>query len=101
MMMTGSAPISSDVLDFLKVSFCCPIIESYGLTESCGVSTMTYMSDPHSGHVGGPIQCVKIRLRDLPDMDYTIRSVPPRGEVCFQGSSVMTGYFKNWEQTKE
>lgn len=54
-MMTGSAPISSDVLDFLKVCFSCPIIESYGLTETMGCSTMTYMTDPHSGHVGGPL----------------------------------------------
>ena len=54
-MITGSAPISSDVLDFLKVCFSCPIIEGYGLTETCGSSTMTYMNDPHSGHVGGPI----------------------------------------------
>ena len=29
-MATGAAPISVDVLNFLKVSFCCPIIEGYG-----------------------------------------------------------------------
>lgn len=55
MMITGSAPISSDVLDFLKVCFSCPIVEGYGLTETMGSSTMTYLNDPHSGHVGGPI----------------------------------------------
>ena len=101
MMITGSAPIPHEVLDFLKVCFCVPIIEGYGLTESCGISTSTALTDAHSGHVGGPLQCVKVRLRDLPDMDYTIRSVPPKGEICFFGSSVSTGYFKNWEQTSE
>ena len=29
-MLTGAAPVSKEVLLFLKSSFCCPIVEGYG-----------------------------------------------------------------------
>lgn len=69
-MITGSAPISGDVLNFLKVVFCCPINEGYGMTESGGGSTITFGNDPQTGIVGGPLASVIIRLRDIPEMNY-------------------------------
>jgi long-chain acyl-CoA synthetase len=30
LMGTGTATISKDILDFSKVAFCCPILETYG-----------------------------------------------------------------------
>ena len=41
-MITGSAPISGDVLDFLKICFSAPICEGYGMTETCAGSCVTY-----------------------------------------------------------
>ena len=34
-------------------------------------------------------------------MDYSVKSDPPKGEICFAGSSIMSGYFKNPEKTAE
>ena len=76
-MLTGSAPIACDVLNFLKVCFCSPILEGYGLTETCAGSVLTLPYDPLSGHVGGPVANVKIRLRDIPEMNYMSSNNPP------------------------
>jgi len=100
-MLTGSAPIDGKVLKFLKICFACPIVEGYGMTETCAGSLITFPGDPEIGHVGGPLHNVKIRLRDIPDMNYLHTDPNPRGEVCFFGTGNMTGYFKNEEKTNE
>ena len=100
-MLTGSAPISKEVLDFLQICFCCDFLEGYGLTETCAGSCTTLPGDSESGHVGGPVANVKIRLRDIPEMGFLSSSDPPRGEICFWGPSIMKGYFLNEEKTKE
>jgi long-chain acyl-CoA synthetase len=69
-MITGSAPISKDILDFLKISACCPIIEGYGQTETMAGSFLTHQLDPTSGHVGGPTSNCEFKLIDIPEMSY-------------------------------
>lgn len=69
-MLTGGAPISGEVLDFLKVCFCAPIHEGYGLTETSAASSLTHKDDPESGHVGGIGEATKMRLKDVPEMGY-------------------------------
>ena len=102
LMLTGSAPIDGKVLSLLKICFCCPIVEGYGMTETSAGSFTTFPDDPEIGHVGGPLQNVKVRLRDIPEMNYLSTDQPhPRGEVCMFGSSIMKGYFKNPEKTAE
>lgn len=70
-MLTGSAPISSEVIDFLKVTAGCPIYEGYGSTESTGGSFVTSALDPNSGQVGGPTTATEFKLVDVPEMNYT------------------------------
>lgn len=81
-MITGSAPIDPEVLKFLKICFCVPVLEGYGLTETTGGAAVTLPSDPIAGHVGAPLTAFKFRLRDVPEMEYLSSDKPyPRGEI--------------------
>jgi long-chain acyl-CoA synthetase len=100
-MITGSAPISADILSYLKVVFSCPIREGYGQTETSAPATLTLLNDPRAGHVGGPRACVRLRLKDIPEMEYLSTDENPRGEICLKGPSIFSGYFKSDEKTKE
>lgn len=54
-MVSGSAPISTEVLDFLRICFMADIANGYGMTEGCGASTSAMLYDHDVGHVGGPL----------------------------------------------
>jgi len=106
-LFTGSAPISSTVMDFLRCCLSAPVLEGYGQTEGTCCSTT---SPPElqfgGGHVGGPINCNEICLMSVPDMNYTVNDVingkhVERGEICFRGPNVFQGYWKNAEKTAE
>eukprot|EP01114_Cavostelium_apophysatum_P003480 TRINITY_DN1338_c0_g2_i1.p1 TRINITY_DN1338_c0_g2~~TRINITY_DN1338_c0_g2_i1.p1 ORF type:complete len:663 (-),score=159.25 TRINITY_DN1338_c0_g2_i1:93-2081(-) len=99
LMITGSAPISDEVYQFLKICFCCPVLQGYGLTETCAAGTITMMEDPTWGNVGLPLACNEIRLADVPEMKYTTAN--NSGEVCFRGPNIFKGYYKDEEKTKE
>jgi len=88
-------------MDFFKICFSCEFFEGYGLTENCGGACVTAPGDPVSGHVGGPLQHIKAKLRDIPEMNYLSTNETPEGEICFYGSSIMPNYFKNQEKTAE
>jgi long-chain acyl-CoA synthetase len=104
--ITGSAPISKEVIDFLKIAFCCPIYEGYGQTENTGAACATFTGDSLSGHVGGILPTFLLKLEDVPEMNYFSTDqregeTHPRGEVCLKGPGVFVGYFKEPEKTAE
>ncbi|RUO96781.1 hypothetical protein BC936DRAFT_141465, partial [Jimgerdemannia flammicorona] len=121
--ISGSAPISPEVLDFLRICFSAEVYEGYGQTENfCGScllhpcliahlsnktppstpSLQTVRGDTTSGVVGAPFPCTEIKLVDVPDMDYTSKDEPhPRGEICVRGNSVLREFYKNPEKTAE
>lgn len=106
-MITGSAPISREVHNFLKIAFCCQIKEGYGQTESAAGISISWSTDPEVGHVGAPLPGLELKLVDVPDMNYTSEDLDhhgnpaPRGEVCYRGHVCFKGYFRQPEMTRE
>lgn len=100
--LSGSAPVSPDVIDFMRICFSADVYEGYGQTENFCGSCLTVSKDNTTGVVGIPFPCSEIKLVDVPDMEYTSNDQPfPRGEICIRGNSVMREYYKNPEKTAE
>jgi long-chain acyl-CoA synthetase len=105
-MITSSAPISKDVLNFLKIAFCCQINEGYGQTECAAPASLTWTQDPTCGHVGPPLPTCDFKLVDVPEMNYSTddkndEGQPmPRGEICYKGPNCFKGYFALPQATK-
>ena len=100
--VTGSAPLSPVLQEFIQVCFGCPVHEGYGLTETSGVSHLCDPRDMNIGHVGGPMVSCEMRLESVPDMNYSTDDLPcPRGEVLLRGPSIMNGYYKSPGLTAE
>ena len=100
-MITGSAPLSAQVKDFMRAVMGARMVEGYGLTESTAVASLCHINDASNFHVGMPSTGAELKLQDVPDMNYTSQTVPPCGEVCIRGPAIFKGYFKMPKQTAE
>jgi long-chain acyl-CoA synthetase len=102
--ISGSAPLTKDLADDIKILFCVPIVEGYGMTESTGASICSHMDDVRNESAGGSIQTAILKLMDVPEMKYSSKTVldgqpSPTGEIYVKGPIVFKGYFQNPEET--
>jgi long-chain acyl-CoA synthetase len=100
-MISGGAPLRSDIQKFLTVVFNTPIFQALGATEVAGCLTCTSYWDRTGDHCGGPLPCIRIQLRDIPELGFSTDGEVPRGELFVKGNSVFKGYYKNPELTKQ
>lgn len=101
LMVSGSAPIAGEVMEFLKVALCVDIAEAYGSTENGGAATFHQTGEYRTGHVGAACLCTELKLVDVPELNYLTTDPQPRGEICTRGHSTFLGYYKDEEKTKE
>lgn len=70
--ISGSAPLSKDILLFLRCLLKGVIIEGYGATETSGPMTLQVGSDYTIGNVGGALPVLRVQAGgragdELPD----------------------------------
>ncbi|KAF4321867.1 hypothetical protein BBO99_00003471 [Phytophthora kernoviae] len=102
LILSGSAPLSADVKEFMKIVFCCDVVEGYGLSETAAGLTLASGDMPLGPHVGPPLVRMQVCLEDVPEMGYTSKDKPrPRGEILTKGPILFAGYYKQPEKTAE
>jgi long-chain acyl-CoA synthetase len=85
--VTGAAPISSEVLEFLS-GLNIAVREVYGQSEDTGPTSFNRPGRTRFGSVGPVIPGVEVRI----DAD---------GEICVRGPNVFLGYYKDQGATDE
>ena len=72
-----------------------------------GVGSGTIDIDTSASHVGGCPYTVEMCIQSIPEMNYHVTDLDengnpcPRGETCYRGVTVIPGYYKMAEKTKE
>ncbi len=84
---SGAAPIAPDILLFFN-AIGLNILEGYGMTESCGITSGTRPKTYKFGTVGLPLDGIDVKLSE-------------EGEILIRSDSVFKGYFKNQEATEK
>lgn len=80
-MVIGSGHISQEILNVLRVCFSSPILEGYGLTETGSAVCLKSPIDPIGGTVGGPLSNIRIRLKEIPEINSFTNDECLSGEI--------------------
>ena len=104
--ITGSAPLSTEISNDIKILFSAPIIEGYGMTESTGLVSITSKYDTTNNCAGGTLRISKFKLTDRNEINYNSKTnlngePSPTGEICIKGLNVFKGYFLDKKNTEE
>jgi len=75
----------------------CPVVEGYGLSESCsGITCNPTDSLTYTGNIGMPMSNMEVRLLD--DDRREVAAGEP-GEIALRGPQIMAGYWQKPEET--
>lgn len=102
LIISGGAPLSNEVEEFLRVTSRAYMLQGYGLTETGGLSIVGYPDEMCMlGTVGSSFVYSEMRLEEVPEMGYNPLATPSRGEICVRAKSPFAGYYKDPDLTNE
>lgn len=113
--LSGGGALNSEVQDFTRVCFGLPLVQGYGLTETCAGVCIQERDDNRAGIAGVPIPSVEVKLESTPEIldraglpylttdkkDHEGNDVFGRGEILVKGNNIAVGYYMMEEKTKE
>ena len=85
--VSGGAPLDSSIAHFFN-GIGLPLLEGYGMTETCAPSSVNPTSGYKIGTIGLPLQGVTM-------------GVDEEGELCIKSPAVCAGYHNNPDVTKQ
>ena len=76
-----------------------PMIEGWGMSETCAIGTNNPVTNSQfTGSIGLPLPSIDIAIKDD---DGNSLPQGESGEICIRGPNVMTGYYKQVEETRK
>ncbi|MGA2554838.1 MAG: long-chain fatty acid--CoA ligase [Verrucomicrobiota bacterium] len=95
--ISGAAPLPGEVLKQFTARFPFPLLEGYGLSEASPVVSFNPIRGPwKAGSIGLPIPGVEVSTQNEAG---EILGPEETGEICVRGANVMSGYWKQPEET--
>lgn len=95
---SGAAPMPPELIDGFKEKFNVKVVDGYGLTEACGVTSSSIGVPENRSSIGIGYSSMEVEI-----MDDGNRILPygETGEICIKGDAVMIGYLNKPEATAE
>ncbi len=91
LMLSGSAPLSADLIEKFADATGIAVHQGYGLTEASPIVTSTLCSrELQNGSVGAALPGIEIKLRD--EFGHVPEGDDP-GEIWIRGENVFSGYW--------
>jgi len=97
--ISGAASLPIEIIKGIEKKYNIPIMEGYGLSETCPVATFNHLhKERKPGSVGTPIWGIEVKIFDKDNNETSQGEI---GEIVIRGHNVMKGYYNKPEATVE
>jgi long-chain acyl-CoA synthetase len=93
----GGMAASEGTAQHWKAATGSSMIEGWGMSETCAIGSNNPVTQKNfSGNIGLPLPSIEMAIKD--DAGHTLPQ-GESGEICIRGPNVMTGYYRQPEET--